>query len=134
MRIVVAVAALSLSLGLVSAEEDAKPPFPEGKSVQRFEDLTFHVEIPVEYDAKKEYSLIVGLHGAGAAAGEFATWLEPLIEKGFIVVCPKSTGPACWSGLRRHRPPRSKISHFRLARTCASKILDWYSLHCRGIA
>jgi hypothetical protein len=91
---VLVVLALSLSAGLALAEDDPKPPFPEGKSVQRFADLTYHIEVPVEYDPKKEYSLIVGLHGAGASAGEFATWIEALIEKDFIVVCPKSKGPA----------------------------------------
>ena len=81
-------------LAATAAADEKEPPFPEGVSRQIWGGLRFTIEMPVDFDAEKEYSLLVGLHGAGATDQDFATWFEPLVPYDFIVCCPKSAGPA----------------------------------------
>ena len=82
----VAAPCLVLVIVLASAAAAADPPaYPEGKSIQTFAGLKFHLEIPAEFDPDLEYSLIVGLHGMDALHTEFGSWWEPLVGNDFIV-------------------------------------------------
>jgi predicted esterase len=85
-----------LLLPLPASATEKKPPFPAGKSVHIIKTLRCRIEMPVDFDASKKYSLLVGLHGMNATAIEFRTWFEPLVQKDVIVCCPKST-KASWS-------------------------------------
>ncbi len=81
-----------------AAGEDAKekPPFPTGISRHAYGGIRFTIHLPVDYSKKKTYSLLFGLHGAGATDQDFATWFEPLVPHDVIVVCPKSA-VASWA-------------------------------------
>jgi predicted esterase len=93
MRIRLAVVVLLASTASAAAEDLA---YPRGKSVQEHAGLTYYLQIPEDEEVKEGMSLIVGLHGMNASAREFATWWEPLAERGFVVCCAQAPG-ATWS-------------------------------------
>src|SRR5262249_13815828 len=55
--------------------------------------------IPTDYDAKKEWPMVVALHGMGGDENSFFTGYDngairrAAEERGYIVVCPKGRGP-----------------------------------------
>jgi len=81
--------ALLLALLLASTGD---PPFPEGTSSQTLEGLRCSVVIPAGFEAAKERSLVVILHGNGGTETGMAGSLAHLAADGFAVVAPKSTG------------------------------------------
>jgi predicted esterase len=77
--------------------QDGELPYPKGSTEQEHSGLKFKLVIPDDYDAAKEWSLIVILHGAGGSHENMALSLGPLVKDGFIVCAPKSPGPT-WDG------------------------------------
>ncbi len=87
--LLVAGVAATLALRPSAAAEDAaiKP----GESSHTMHGLSVMLEVPKDYDAEKEYSLVVVLHGNGGTESGMARSLQFLNEKGYIVLAPKST-------------------------------------------
>lgn len=53
--------------------------------------------LPQNYTADKKYPLIIGLHGAGGSAADYARmWEKEANEYGFIVACPQSNDSEGW--------------------------------------
>jgi len=88
--------ALILVAAPAAAEEKKKTPFPSGVSRHAHGGIRFTIHLPVDFSMTKKYSLLVGLHGAGATDQDFATWYEPLVPHDVIVCCPKSA-TAAWA-------------------------------------
>ncbi len=84
-----------LVLAAPAAAQD-KPRFPPGKSTPTLGGLSCHLELPERFDPAKEYSLLVALHGMRATAASIASWFEPLVPAGFVVLAPQARGPV-WS-------------------------------------
>jgi predicted esterase len=78
------------------AAADDGPPFPPGTSSQRLEGLRCSIVMPEAFDAAKERSLLVVLHGAGGTETGMAGSLQSLAADDFVVVAPKSAGQT-WS-------------------------------------
>ena len=82
----------ALLLLLLAAAAAGDPPYPEGKSTQKYADLTFYLVVPKEYDAEKEYSLLVALHGMDSSETSVASWFEELAAEDFVICGPRATG------------------------------------------
>jgi predicted esterase len=83
-------ASLLLPAAAPAAEE---PPFPEGTSSHRLEELTCSVVMPsAEVAAKQGRSLLVILHGNGGSETGMAGSLAHLAADGFTILAPKSRG------------------------------------------
>ncbi len=53
----------------------------------------YSLYVPEHYNPQRHWPLIIALHGAGGANGEYLlTWLRPAKSKGYIVLAPKSLG------------------------------------------
>ncbi len=91
-----ACASLTLALALAAAGSPpaagGEPPFPAGYSEQTLEGLRCAVVMPETFDAEKERSLVVILHGLGGTESGMARSLEPLAKEEFVVLAPKSKG------------------------------------------
>ncbi len=94
MKRAVTVPALLILLVVSTATPEEELAYPLGASSQTLAGLRFHLEIPEDFDAGKEYSLLVALHGMGATEDSYASWFVPLLFNDFIVCAPKSTGTA----------------------------------------
>jgi predicted esterase len=89
-----ALAALALLLASAAAGSPASaedPPFPAGTSSRTLEGLRCSVVIPEAFDAAKEHSLLVILHGAGGTETGMAGTMAGMAAEDFVVVAPKST-------------------------------------------
>lgn len=83
----------SVVLALAAASSPADdPPFPAGTSSQTLEGLKCSIVMPDAFDAAKEHSMIVILHGAGGTETGMAGSLMELAKQDFVVVAPKSKG------------------------------------------
>lgn len=92
---VLVAAAAALAVAVVSPPlraGDGDPPFPAGTSSQELEGLRCSIVMPAEWDATKERSLAVILHGNGGTETGMAGALEFLSREGFCVLAPKSKG------------------------------------------
>ncbi|MBM4013523.1 MAG: hypothetical protein FJ293_00960 [Planctomycetes bacterium] len=67
-------------------------PFPAGESTQQLEGLKCTLVMPGGFDAAKERSLVVILHGNGGSDDGMARSLLHLCKEDFVVLAPKSTG------------------------------------------
>jgi dienelactone hydrolase len=89
----------ALSVLLVLAPRSACPqdaaPFPAGTSVQQLEGMRCTVLMPDAFDAARERSLLVMLHGNGGD-DSLAHAMERMTKEDFVVVAPKSKGVG-WS-------------------------------------
>lgn len=96
MRAATLLAALSAVLVLSPRSAPAQEsPFPAGQSVQQLEGMRCTVLMPDAYDAAKERSLLVILHGNGGD-DSLALAMQHMTQEEFVVVAPKSTGVG-WS-------------------------------------
>lgn len=84
-------AAGALFAGVRAFPQDA-PPFPAGESTQQLEGLRCTIEMPEGFDAAKEHSLVVILHGNGGSDDGMARSLMHLCKDDFVVLAPKSRG------------------------------------------
>jgi predicted esterase len=82
-------------LGTCAAYADDRP-FPAGTSSHEIEGLTWSIVMPSEFDAAKERSLMVILHGAGGTETGMAGSLAFLADDDYVVAAPKSKGQT-WS-------------------------------------
>jgi len=92
MRLARVVTPLFVALLAATAAPDAAPAFPAGTSSQTFEGLTCSIVMPDAFDAAKEHSMIVVLHGNGGTETGMAASLAHLAKDDFVVVAPKSKG------------------------------------------
>ena len=99
--------ARALLLLLLAAAATGDAPYPKGKSTQKHADLTFHLIMPEHYDAEKEYSLLVALHGMNATETSIASWFDGLPAYDFVVMAPRATG-STWN-----KPDIEKVKEAR---------------------
>jgi predicted esterase len=86
-----ALAAALLAIGGPAAAVD-DGPIPPGTSSRILEGLRCSLVLPEGFDAAKEHSLVVVLHGNGGTETGMAGTLAHLASDDFAVVAPKSTG------------------------------------------
>jgi predicted esterase len=67
-------------------------PFPPGTSQQTLEGLAVSIVMPPAFDAAKERSMVVVLHGAGGTETGMAGTLAHLAAEEYVVLAPKSKG------------------------------------------
>lgn len=83
---------LILTLLLATAATAAEDTYPPGTSRHEIEGLHTTLVIPADYVAKREYSLLVTLHGMGGTGDQMARGFGSLSRDGFVVCAPKSRG------------------------------------------
>lgn len=55
--------------------------------------MTYWIHIPKNFDAKKSYTLLIGLHGQGGKADEFSKMWEHIDSENIIYVVPEAPYP-----------------------------------------
>jgi hypothetical protein len=83
-----------LSLLPVLASPAAAEDRPSaGRSTRHIAGLRVEFLVPTDAQLKEGASLLVILHGMGGEAANMVGIGQPMLEKGFVTVAPKSTGP-----------------------------------------
>jgi len=78
-----------LGLAVLPALAEGESPYPKGTSTQKHDGMEFTLVLPSDYDAAKEYALLIALHGMNGKASNVAGAFTELTRDGFVVCAPQ---------------------------------------------